>query len=421
MNSSFQLLKNRIGLIKIISLDIILYFFLALFIYQFNNLQIPFFINILLWVFFSYLLGRYHLISLKYQYLIRYLVKSFLVYLFIILINNNFSFYSNFYHVYFLLSIFFNMINKLNCKDNNAKRIWLTNDKRLENLYKSSKFMFKNNFIYLYDINHNYKLFEYEGFILNEKISNSYQLKSILSINKNLKIYSSLEWCELYLESLPVDLIDNNDFYKRLENFNKNDIFFNIKKVFEFAFSLIIFVFFLPIIIFFSILIFLQDGTPLFYSQIRTGINQKCIKIFKIRSMRVDSEKNGPQWSISNDQRITLIGKLIRKNRIDELPQLLSVVTGDLSLIGPRPERPEIDKILESKIKSYSKRYVIKPGITGWAQVNYPYGASIEDSKIKQSYDLFYIVNASFVLDLIIFFKTIKLVLNGKGAKANPN
>ena len=156
----------------------------------------------------------------------------------------------------------------------------------------------------------------------------------------------------------------------------------------------------------------------LFYSQIRTGINQKSIKIFKIRSMRVNSEKNGPQWSQSNDPRITLIGKLIRKNRIDELPQLLSVLAGDLSLIGPRPERPEIDKTLESEINSYSKRYLIKPGITGWAQVNYPYGASIEDSKVKQSYDLYYLKNVSFILDFMIFIKTIKLVLNGKGAKA---
>tara|TARA_Y200000002_G_C22203198_1_gene464170 strand:- start:23 stop:433 length:411 start_codon:yes stop_codon:yes gene_type:complete len=130
--------------------------------------------------------------------------------------------------------------------------------------------------------------------------------------------------------------------------------------------------------------------------------------------MKINSEKNGPQWSSNNDPRVTLIGKLIRKKRIDELPQLLSVVKGDLSLIGPRPERPEIDQTLESEIISYSKRYIVRPGITGWAQVNYPYGASIEDAKIKQSYDLYYVKNVSFILDLIIFLKTMKLVLNGK-------
>ena len=210
MNSSFQLLKNRINLIKIISLDIILYFSLVLFIYQFNNLKIIFFINILLWIFFSYLIGRYHLISLKIQSLFRYLVKSFLVYLLIIFINNNFFFYSNFLHFYFLSSIIFCTINQIKYKNNNSKCIWLTNDKRLVNLYKSSKFMFKNNFIYLYNEKDKYDLFEYEGLIFNDKISNSNQFKSKLKTNKNLKIYSSLDWCELYLECLPIDLIDNN-------------------------------------------------------------------------------------------------------------------------------------------------------------------------------------------------------------------
>ena len=122
--------------------------------------------------------------------------------------------------------------------------------------------------------------------------------------------------------------------------------------------------------------------------------------------MKIDSEKNGPQWAKRNDNRITTIGKFLRILRIDELPQLISVIIGDMSLIGPRPERPEIDEILIKKIPHYNLRYKIKPGLSGWAQVNYPYGASFEDSKVKLSYDLYYIKNFSILLDVVIFFKS---------------
>ena len=122
------------------------------------------------------------------------------------------------------------------------------------------------------------------------------------------------------------------------------------------------------------------------------------------------------QWAAKSDSRITKIGYILRKLRIDELPQLLLVLSGSMSLIGPRPERPKIDDMLRNYLPNYDLRYSIKPGISGWAQVNYPYGASIEDAKLKLSYDLYYIKNFSILLDLIIFFKTIKLILNGKGA-----
>ena len=133
--------------------------------------------------------------------------------------------------------------------------------------------------------------------------------------------------------------------------------------------------------------------------------------------MRMNAEENGPQWSERHDMRITKIGQIMRTLRIDELPQLFSVINGDMSLIGPRPERPEIDKKLTKKIPHYNLRYKIKPGLSGWAQVNYPYGASIEDARVKLSYDLYYIKNFSILLDCIIFFKTLKLVLNGRGSR----
>ena len=169
--------------------------------------------------------------------------------------------------------------------------------------------------------------------------------------------------------------------------------------------------------IFTSIIILIIDGNPIFYSQIRNGLKPINIKIFKFRSMVKGAEKNGPQWSKLNDKRITGLGKVLRKYRIDELPQLISVIKGDMSLIGPRPERPQIENKLKEQIVHYELRNLIKPGISGWAQVNYPYGASIIDSKNKLNYDLYYIRNYSFFIDIEILFKTLKIVLNGKGYK----
>ena len=132
--------------------------------------------------------------------------------------------------------------------------------------------------------------------------------------------------------------------------------------------------------------------------------------------MIINAEKDGEQWADKYDKRITVIGNILRKLRIDELPQLVQVITGKMSLIGPRPERPRIDKFLRKNIPNYDLRYSIKPGISGWAQVNYPYGASLDDSRLKLSYDIYYIKNFSILLDFMIFFKTLKLILNGKGS-----
>ena len=132
--------------------------------------------------------------------------------------------------------------------------------------------------------------------------------------------------------------------------------------------------------------------------------------------MIIDAERYGAQWSSKEDKRVTKVGKIIRATRLDELPQLLSVVEGKMSLIGPRPERPEIEESLLKEIPFYKYRNVIKPGISGWAQVNYPYGASLEDTINKLSYDIYYISHVSFLLDLLILFKTIKLVFNARGS-----
>ena len=145
-------------------------------------------------------------------------------------------------------------------------------------------------------------------------------------------------------------------------------------------------------------------------------VKMKKMKIYKLRTMKIDAEKDGALWAKKQDARITKFGNLMRKSRIDELPQLWNVLIGEMSLIGPRPERPQFDEILEVEIPYYKRRLDIRPGLSGWAQVNYPYGSSIKDSQKKLSFDLYYIKNFSFLLDLLIFIKTIRIVITAKGA-----
>lgn len=169
-----------------------------------------------------------------------------------------------------------------------------------------------------------------------------------------------------------------------------------------------------PLIIFFGILIKLETHGSCFYSQIRAGKDGRFFKIYKLRSMYIDAEKNGPQWAQKNDPRVTKIGGYIRKTRIDEIPQLINIIKGDMSIVGPRPERPYfIDEFIK-EIPEYNNRLAVKPGLTGWAQVNGGYELSPEEKLEK---DLYYIKNQSICLDVKIIMKTIKIVLYGHGAR----
>jgi len=170
-----------------------------------------------------------------------------------------------------------------------------------------------------------------------------------------------------------------------------------------------------PVMAVTALAIRLESPGPIFYSQLRNAQNAKPIRVYKFRSMYQDAEKQGAQWAQERDPRVTRIGYWLRLARIDELPQLWNVLRGDMSLIGPRPERPEFDGKLEAEIPYYMLRYLVKPGITGWAQVCYPYGASVEDAYEKLSYDLYYIKNYSIWLDFAIALKTVQVVLLGKG------
>lgn len=172
-----------------------------------------------------------------------------------------------------------------------------------------------------------------------------------------------------------------------------------------------------PIMLITALLIKLESPGPIFYSQERVGKNGKPFKVHKFRSMRTDAEKDGPVWAKSNDDRVTRVGKIIRQIRVDELPQFWNIIRGEMSFVGPRPERPHFVAQLAKEITFYEQRHLTAPGLTGWAQVKYPYGASVEDAKQKLQYDLYYIKNQSLALDFLIVFETVKTVLFGRGAR----
>jgi lipopolysaccharide/colanic/teichoic acid biosynthesis glycosyltransferase len=154
-----------------------------------------------------------------------------------------------------------------------------------------------------------------------------------------------------------------------------------------------------------------------FYRQRRVGHNGALFVLTKLRTMRVDAEADGAQWADNNDPRVTRVGRFLRRYRIDELPQFLNVIRGEMSFVGPRPERPEFVEKLRRKIPYYDERHTVRPGITGWAQVNYPYGATVEDAFRKLEYDLFYLKHMSAVFDFAIVFETVRIVLFGRGAR----
>lgn len=172
-----------------------------------------------------------------------------------------------------------------------------------------------------------------------------------------------------------------------------------------------------PVMLITAILIKLEDGfkAPVFYFQTRVGLDGKAFNIVKFRSMTTDAEKNGAQWAAQNDARVTKLGHYLRKYRIDELPQIYNVMRGDMGFVGPRPERPQFVQDLVKTIPYYNERHNVKPGLTGWAQLQYPYGATEEDAMEKLKYDLYYIKHRSFLLDLLILIRTTEIVLFGKG------
>jgi sugar transferase (PEP-CTERM system associated) len=191
-----------------------------------------------------------------------------------------------------------------------------------------------------------------------------------------------------------------------------------VKRIFDMVCATILIVLTLPIMLITIVFILFEDGFPILYLQERVGQNGRLFNVVKFRSMRTDAEKDGkPRWASASDDRITRVGRFIRKVRIDELPQLFSVLGGSMSMVGPRPERPFFVDKLTQEIPYYAVRHSVKPGVTGWAQVRYQYGASVEDSAEKLQYDLYYVKNHSLLLDIVIMFETIGVVVMRKGAQ----
>jgi sugar transferase (PEP-CTERM system associated) len=211
----------------------------------------------------------------------------------------------------------------------------------------------------------------------------------------------------------PSWVIYSNGFHS--QNYLRDALDYSINALLAF----VVFFFAWPFMLLTAMIIYFDDGrrtgSSVFYKQERVGQNGKLFKIIKFRSMRPDAEKDGAKWATKNDDRVTRIGHFIRKYRIDELPQLLNVFRGEMSFIGPRPERPEFVEQLVKEVPYYNQRHNVKPGLAGWAQLNYPYGASVEDSMEKLKFDLYYVKHQSMLLDILILIRTVEIVLFGKG------
>lgn len=448
MKLKFSWLNSRKSLFLSSLVDFFLLFFLFFGIFKnsiSNQLILVFLTNLnaLFWLISSYIIGRYTNLNIeKVHIFFRTFIKTFLNICFNLFFTQvifrifwnwnymNFESFSNFlndflsfYICVFIFSslaqLFFSFY--LSKKLSNESIWYFLGDKNKENDFNKiigSRTKYKVLNFDKSDFNNQIKV---KGLIIDdEKLFKKKNIKFLFELNnKGMKFMKVSNWCERYLNRYPSELIQVNELIEGIFTYDENSFKARIKRILDSILSLIILFFTFPVILIAALSIKIEDGGPILYTQIRNGFEGKQFKIIKLRTMIINAEKDGIKWADKSDTRITKTGRILRKLRIDELPQLLLVLSGEMSLIGPRPERPKIDDLLKDHIPNYDLRYSIKPGISGWAQVNYPYGASIEDSKLKLSYDIYYIKNFSIFLDFMIFFKTLKLVLNGKGSIPN--
>lgn len=234
-------------------------------------------------------------------------------------------------------------------------------------------------------------------------------------MQKKVKVTDFKKVIEDIAGKVPIEHLDDNWFILQLSTINKR-YFWYAKRLTDIVLSFIglcIVIPFLPLI---ALLIKLDSRGPVLYSQMRIGKGSKPFRVWKLRTMAADADKNNVYWTIEKDSRITRLGKALRKIRLDELPQFINILKGDMSFVGPRPEAVSLVDMYAKEIPYYSERHMVTPGVTGWAQINYPYGNSIEDTRQKLMYDFYYIKNRNFTLDTMIFLRTIRTVLTGKGA-----
>lgn len=394
---------------------------------------------IFLWIFLSYVRGRYS--SIKSSNILKNLILEFkellivstsstlLLYLLKIIEINKYFNYKNlpiifliFISISLLKEILISILFERVLLKNSKKVLVIGNQKDIDsikNVLDDYKYYKKINFE-LFDFNSRLNIIPDQLIISNDYELDTNDNRVIQYFHLNgVQIFSKSKWVEYELNCIPVNLINTDKFLNSRNFSNYRDFELKIKRLGDIVVSLILIIISFPLILLAAFLIWTNDKGPIFYMQIREGMFGKKIKIIKLRSMIIDAEHNGAQWAKKNDKRITAIGSLLRKSRIDELPQLISVLKGEMSLIGPRPERPEFNRMLKEKIPYYGMRSLFKPGLSGWAQVNYPYGASLADANNKLGYDLFYICNYSLHLDLLILFKTMRTVFSGKGSSPN--
>ncbi len=253
---------------------------------------------------------------------------------------------------------------------------------------------------------------------LTERRAGSMPLRQLLDCKvSGTKVHDLNTHFEKTLGQIRIDYL-NASWLIFGDGFNQGTARTLIKRVFDLFCAALLLVLAAPLMLATAILIKLESPGAVLYRQERVGQNGSTFSIAKFRSMRNDAEKDGkPVWAAANDSRVTRIGAIIRKLRIDELPQLFNVLKGEMSLVGPRPERPYFVEQLTQEIPFYALRHSVKPGVTGWAQVRYPYGATVEDSQEKLQYDLYYVKNHTLFLDLVVLKETVGVVLTGKGAR----
>jgi len=231
-----------------------------------------------------------------------------------------------------------------------------------------------------------------------------------------VRVFGAAQYCERILRRIPVHVLDGVQF-ATADELTQGLLRRASKRAFDIAVAGTLLVLTAPLMAVLAVLIRLDSRGPAFYRQDRVGRNGKEYALWKLRSMRIDAEKNGAVWASANDDRVTRVGRFIRKTRMDEIPQVLNVLRGDMSFVGPRPERRVFIEIISRDVPYYSLREGVKPGITGWAQIRYPYGASVEDGRNKLEFDLYYVKNGSLFLDVAIIFHTVRHVLLGRGAR----
>jgi sugar transferase (PEP-CTERM system associated) len=254
----------------------------------------------------------------------------------------------------------------------------------------------------------------------------------VISLGERRGVMPIHQLAALKFQGLPIE--DAHSMYERItgrimlqqlqpswlvlcDGFHKSNLLIALKRVIDIAVSAVLILLTLPVVLLTAIAIRMESRGPVLFKQERIGLGGRPFQILKFRSMRQGSGNGPPSWTSDRDPRITRVGNFIRKFRIDELPQLLNILCGKMSLVGPRPEVPYFCELLEREIPYFNQRHSVRPGLTGWAQVKYQYGASLEEAKIKFEFDLFYIKHLSLLLDLSIIFETAKVVLLGRGAK----